>query len=112
MGDSLTIRYNIAAAVRIEPASKNGIRELIESSTVQQSNPDEMPGIEAERRVEVLAIIQTINRKAGTVTLRGATRVVTVAVPEGINMAKLKVGDEVHAVFTDATMIDVEGKQS
>ena len=58
--------------------------------------------------VLVLAVIQSVDRKARTVTLRGATRTLTVGVPESIDVAKLKVGDDVRAVFVEAAVLSVE----
>ena len=56
----------------------------------------------------MLAIIQALDRKAGTATLRGAKRTVTMALPEGVDITKLKVGDEVRAVFMEAMVLNVE----
>jgi hypothetical protein len=110
VGDDLVIRYQVAVAMEIEPTSKSDIRERIESSNTQTAKPGSLPGVETAKKVEIIANITAINRKAKTMTLRGATRTVTVAIPENINVAKLKVGDEVHAVIVDAIMIDVESK--
>lgn len=110
VGDELVMRYAVATAMEIEPASKSGIRERIDSSNTQVNKPGNLPGVETGRRVEILANITAIDRKAKTMTLRGATRTVTIAIPGNINIAKLKIGDEVHAVITDAIMIDVENK--
>jgi hypothetical protein len=108
VGDELVVRYQIATAIQIEPASKNAIRERVESTNVQTAQPNSLPGAEMGRRVEILANIQAINRKAKTMTLRGATRSVTVAIPDNINVNKLKVGDQVHAIITDAVMVAIE----
>lgn len=101
VGDELVTRYAVATAMEIEPASKSGIRERIESSNAQVSKPGSLPGVEAGRRVEILANITAIDRKAKTMTLRGAIRTVTIAIPGNINIAKLKIGDEVHAVISE-----------
>lgn len=109
-GDELVVRYEIATALQVEPASKYGIRERIESSKTETAKPGSLPGVEASKTVEIIANITAIDRKAKTMTLRGATRTVTVAVPANINVAKLKVGDEVHALIARAVLIDVENK--
>jgi len=109
-GDELVVRYEIATALQIEPASKYGIRERIESSKTETAKPGSLPGVEAAKTVEIIANITAIDRKAKTMTLRGATRTVTVAIPANINVAKLKVGDEVHALIASAILIDVENK--
>jgi hypothetical protein len=67
-----------------------------------------MPGYAEMRTVEVLAIIQSINKKKNQVTLRGAKRTMTVDVPASVDIKKLKVDDEVRVVFTEATVISVQ----
>jgi hypothetical protein len=108
VGDELVVRYLAAVAARIEPASKSGIRERVESTGAATAAPGAMPGAAGQRTVEVLAVIQAIDRKAGTATLRGAKRTVTVKVPEGVDIARLKVGDEVRAVMVEAVVLNVE----
>jgi hypothetical protein len=108
VGDELVVRYIEAIAARIEPASRSGIRERVESSGVATAAAGAMPGIAADRTVEVVAVISALDSKARTATLRGAKRTVTVKVPDGIDVRKLKVGDEVHAVMVEAVVLDVE----
>lgn len=108
VGDELVVRYAAAVAVQLEPASKSGIRERVESTTTGAAAAGAMPGAGAVRTVEVIAVIQALDRQAGTATLRGAQRTVTVNVPAGVDTTKLKVGDEVHGVFVEAAVISVE----
>ena len=84
------------------------LRERIESSAASSAPAGSAPGAAGVRTVEVIATIQSIDRKARTMTLRGVHRTVKVAVPEGVDMAKIKTGDDVHAVFTEAVVLAVE----
>jgi hypothetical protein len=109
VADMLLIRYAMAVAVALEPtASRSGIRERVESQTAGTAQPGAAPAVAGRRTVEVLAVIQGIDRKARTATLRGVHRTVRVAVPEGIDMNRVKTGDEVRAVFTEAAVIAIE----
>jgi len=108
VGDMVLIRYLLAVAARIEPAPKNDIRERIESSAAASAPAGSAPGAAGVRTVEVIATIQSIDRKARTLTLRGVHRTVKVAVPEGVDLSKVKTGDDVHAVFTEAVVLAVE----
>jgi hypothetical protein len=108
VGDEVVVRYIAAVAARLEPASKSGIRERVESTTAATAAPGALPAAGEQRTVQVLAVIQAVDRSAGTVTLRGAKRTVTIAVPEGVDIRKLKVGDEVRAEFTEAIVLNVE----
>jgi hypothetical protein len=109
VGDNVVIRYLTGMAVKLEPtANKSGIRERIESTQDMKAPAGGMPGIAEVRTVEVLAIVQSIDRKAKQATLRGAKRIITIDVPDNIDLSKVKVGDEVRAVFTEAAVVSVE----
>jgi hypothetical protein len=109
VGDQLVLRYAAAVAVKLEPvASSDGIRERVETSSGGTAAAGSMPAVGAARTVEVLAVVQAIDRKAGTATLRGVSRTETVKIPEGMDTSKLKVGSEVRAVLTEAAVLSVE----
>jgi hypothetical protein len=108
VGDDLVVHYTIAAAARINPATKDGIRELVESSSTSTAKKGGMPGMVTENNVQVLANIQSFDTKARTVTIQGATRTVKITVPDDFDMARLHVGDQVQAEFSDAVAIDIE----
>lgn len=108
VGDTLLIRHILAVAARIEPATASGIRERIESSAGAAAPAGAAPGATAVRSVEVLAVVQGLDYKARTATLRGVHRTVRVSLPDGLDLSKIKVGDEVHAVITEAVVVAVE----
>jgi hypothetical protein len=108
VGDELVVRYMAAIAAKLEPVSNNGIRERIESTTTGAAPAGDMPGALVGRKVEILADVKAIDTKAGTATLRGATRSFTVAIPEGMDVSKVKIGSQVRAVFVEAVVLNVE----
>jgi len=109
VGDDVVIHHLAAVVAKLEPmAKRTGIRERIERTEGAVSAPGQLPGLSEVRTVEVLAVVQSLNAKTRQATLRGARRTVTVDVPSDVNMRDLKVGDEVRAVFTEATVISVE----
>jgi hypothetical protein len=108
VGDTLLIRHVMAVAARLEPATSSGIRERVESNAVASAPTGGAPGVGAVRTVEVLAVVQELDRKARTATLRGVHRTVRVSVPEDVDMSKIKVGGEVRAVITEALVLAVE----
>jgi len=108
VGDRLVVHYTIAAAAKINPAVKDGIRETVETSTAATAKPGAMPGGATQNKVEVLANIQSFDTKARTVTIQGATRTLTITVPDNLDMSKLQVGDQIQAEFSEAVAIDIE----
>ena len=108
LGDSLVIRYTAAVAAQLEPASKSGIRERTETMQVARTASGDVPGAAGARSVEILATIKAVDKKAGTVTLRGVKRTVELDVPPGVDITKLKVGDDVRAVYVEAAVVKIE----
>jgi hypothetical protein len=109
VGDDVVVRHLAAVVAVLEPmAKRTGIRERIEATETAQAPAGGMPGAAQTRTVEILAIIQSLDRKKNQVTLRGAKRTVTVDVPPSVDIKKLKVDDEVRVVFTEATVISVQ----
>ena len=108
VGDELVVRYVAAVAARLEKVESTGIRERIESGSSAVAASGAMPGVAVGHTVEVLATLKRIDVKTRTATLRGATRTLQVEVPESIDISKLKAGDQVRAVFTEAIAINVE----
>jgi hypothetical protein len=107
-GDELVVRYMAAVAAKLEKVEATGIRQRVESSSSAVAAPGALPGMAAGRTVEVLAVLKSLDKKERVATLRGATRTFALVVPEGIDISKLKVGDEVRAAFTEAIAINVE----
>lgn len=109
VGDFVTVRHLSAVIARLEPLTgKSGIRERIESTQTTAAPEGSLPGMSEVRKVEVLAVVQSIDHKAHQATLRGAKRTVTVDVPSDVDLTRIKVGDEVRAWFTEAVVISVE----
>lgn len=108
VGDQLVVRYTAAVAARLEKVQSTGIRERVESSSSAVAASGALPGVATGHTVEVLAVVKSLDQKNRTATLRGATRTMVLEVPANIDMSKLKVGDEVRAVFTEAIAITVE----
>jgi hypothetical protein len=109
VGDQLVLRYAAAVAAKLEPvAHSDGIRERVETAGGGTAPAGSMPAVGASNTVEVLAVVQAFDRKAGTVTLRGVSRTVTVRIPDGMDTSKLKVGSEVRALITEAAVLSVE----
>ncbi|MEJ6004333.1 hypothetical protein WG899_02125 [Paucibacter sp. AS339] len=108
VGDDLVIRYASAIAAAMEPTSKSGIRERVESSSAGRVEAGGMPAVAAGHTVEILAVITALDPKANTATLRGVKRTETLAVPAGVDIKKLKVGDEVRVAMVEAMAINIE----
>ena len=109
VGDDLVFRYAAAAVAKLEKVSgTGGIRERVETTERVSAPAGTLPGTAGRRTVDVLAKVTAVNTKARTVTLRGATRTVTVDAPPDMDIKALKVGDDVRATIVEAAVLDVE----
>jgi len=109
VGDELAIRYAAAVAMELEPVAKEtGIREKVESSTNSTATVGGLPSASSGRKIQALAVVEAIDRKARTVKLRGVKRSFIVSAPDNVDLAKIKVGQEVRAVFVEAAAVSVE----
>ena len=108
VGDELSVRYATAVAAKLERVTKSGIRERVETANAVRAEQGDKPGVALGRSVEILAEIQSIDKKNNQVVLRGAERTVAMVVPPSVDIKTLKVGDEVRALFTEAAVVTVE----
>lgn len=108
VGDELLVRYATAVAAKLERVTKSGIRERVETTEAARAEQGDKPGLALGRTVEILAEIQSIDKKRRYVVLRGAERTVAMHVPSSVDIQNLKSGDEVRALFLEAAMVTVE----
>ena len=108
VGDELSVRYATAVAAKLERVAKSGIRERVETADAARAELGDKPGVAIGRTVEILAEVQSIDKKNNQVVLRGAERTVAMVVPPSVGIKALKVGDEVRALFIEAAVVTVE----
>lgn len=104
IGDVVNIAYQKAVLIGVDRLAPNGIRQRTETEIAQ---PASGGVVASARRVEIVATVQTIDRKHRTVTLRGPTRTETLDVAPDVALDKIKVGDSVRAVFVTAVAASV-----
>lgn len=107
MGDLVTLTYAQALILELHKVDNNGIRERTDSQNVVRAEPGEKPAGGIERTVRVVANVMAVDAEAGLVTLRGPNRTVELAVKDPAQLALIKVGDQVEALYTEAVAIEV-----
>jgi hypothetical protein len=107
VGDLVTVKFYESIAVEvIQPGTYAGTGE---KTAIVRAKPGEMPGGMAARQVTVTATITAIDKKKGTLTLKGPDGNKVVAKAEDPkNLDKVKVGDELLITYTEALAISVE----
>jgi hypothetical protein len=107
IGDHVKVAFRnalILKGVRATPADK-GIRKRVETEVISPST--NTAGFGAVRQVEITAIVQSVDYKNKTITLRGAGRTETFDLSPEMAADQLKPGDTIHAVSVSATAIQV-----
>ncbi|MGE5856505.1 MAG: hypothetical protein ACM34C_08065 [Syntrophaceae bacterium] len=107
VGDLVTVKFYESIAVEvIKPGTVSGAGE---KSAIVRAKPGEMPGGMAARQSTVTATITAIDKKEGTLSLKGPEgKMVIVKVEDPKNLDKVKVGDDLMITYTEALAISVE----
>jgi hypothetical protein len=107
VGDLVTVKFYESMAVEVmKPGTAAGAGQ---SSAIVRSKPGERPGGMATRTATVTATVTAIDKKKGTLTLKGPEgNLVTAKAEDPKNLEKVKVGDELMITVTEALAISVE----
>ncbi len=107
VGDLVRVKYYESLAVEvIKPGTASGAGE---KTAIVRAKPGEMPGGMAAQQTTVTATVTAIDKKKGTLTLKGPEGNKVVAKAEDPkNLDKVKVGDELLITYTEALAISVE----
>ncbi len=107
VGDLVTVKYYESLAIEVmKPGTVSGAGE---QSAIVRAKPGEMPGGMAARQSTVTATVTAIDKKKGTISLKGPEGKTVVAKAEDPkNLDKVKVGDELMITYTEALAISVE----
>lgn len=108
LGDNVVARFMQSITLELKKGGK-GIMSRTDSKDAVAAKPGERPGVAAGRQVHVIANVVEVNKKAMTVTLKGPRgNYVDLQLEDPKQLALVKKGDQVEAVFTEAVAITVE----
>lgn len=108
VGDTVTVAYTEALSLELKKGHSSPATRS-ESQEVTAAPPGAQPRGEVGRRVSVLADVIAVDSKDQKVSLRGPHgNVVDLKVPDPDQLKRVKKGDQVQAVYTEALAIAVE----
>lgn len=108
LGDHVVARFMQAVTLELKKGG-TGIMQRTESRDAATAKPGERPSVAAARQVHVIANVVDVNQKAMTVTLKGPRgNYVDLVLQDPKQVALVKKGDQVEAVFTEAVAVTVE----
>ncbi len=107
VGDLVVVKYYESLAVEVmKPGAASGAGER---SAIVRAKPGEMPGGMVAQQSTVTATVTAIDKKKGTISLKGPEGKTVVAKAEDPkNLDKVKVRDELLITYTEALAISVE----
>jgi len=106
-GDRVTVQYAESLSLKLV---KNG-KELpsrTDTSDVARSEPGAKPGGVVAEQIKVTADVIAVDADKHIVTLKGPNRTVELTVTDPNQLALIKVGDKINAVYTQAVAVDVK----
>jgi hypothetical protein len=108
LGDNLVVRYVRALTLELKKTGSQ-IMERSDKADAVRAQPGERPGGAAARQIHVMANVIAVNAKTKTVTLKGPKgNLVDLVMEDPKQVAMVKKGDQVEAVYTEALAISVE----
>jgi len=108
VGDTVTTKHTQALSLDLKKNS-SGIRERSESTSMTRAPAGAQPGGTVSRQVTVVADVVAVDKQDKMVTLRGPQdHVVDLKVADSDQLNRIKQGDQVRAVYTEALAVAVE----
>jgi hypothetical protein len=108
LGDHVAVRYVRALTLELKKTGSQ-VMERKDKSDAAVAKPGERPAVGAARQVQVMANVIAVNAKTRTVTLKGPKgNVVDLVLDDPKQVANIKKGDQVEAIYTEALAVSVE----
>ncbi|MBB5417490.1 hypothetical protein [Paraburkholderia atlantica] len=107
VGDVVKVEYSQALTMML----KKGKAPLTasETQTLERAPEGAKPGGSASRQVTIMANVIAVDHQSGVVTLKGPQgNTVDLAVQDPEQLKRIKKGDQIQAVYTEAVAIAVE----
>jgi Cu/Ag efflux protein CusF len=105
-GDIVTSTYQVGLVVALGPPGKEPVR--VDDTQAARTAPGQKPGGAIQQTVAVTATVVGIDTKARTLMLKGPKRTVELPVEKDVDLSKVKVGDQVGAVYQESFALTVE----
>ena len=107
VGDKVHAQYVEAIVLELRKGSDLAVTRTDEASSTG-AKPGAQPHGVAGRRITVVADVIAVDRSARTVTLRGPQLTAVVKAVDPEQLKRIKKGDQVYAVYTQALAMVVE----
>jgi Cu/Ag efflux protein CusF len=107
VGDTVTVEYTVAFSLELKKGGV-GASKHAESEEMTRAPVGGQPGATVGRKVTILADVVVVNSKDKMITLRGPRgHMVDLKVEDPDQLKRVKPGDQVEAVYTEALAVAV-----
>jgi Cu/Ag efflux protein CusF len=105
-GDVVTANYEVGLVVALGPPGDAPVR--VDDTQLARTPAGQKPGGSIQQTIAVTATVVGIDTGTRTVTLKGPKQTLSLPVSKDIDLAKVKVGDQVSAVYRESFALTVE----
>lgn len=105
-GDRVIAEYFAGLALALGPKG-TGVRARVDTLEVERAKRGERPAGKITKTIETVGMVQAVNKKGHTITLKGPERTVVLAASNDLNLSQIKVGQEVEAVYVESYAVSV-----
>ena len=105
-GDRVIVQYFAGMALALGPKGA-GVKARLDTLEVERAKSGEKPAGKITKTVEAVGVVDAINKKGRTVSLKGVERTVVLGVSDDVDLAQIKVGQEVEAVYVESFAVSV-----
>ncbi len=105
-GDVVTATYQVGLVVALGPPGKEPVR--VDDTQASRTAAGQKPGGAIQQTVAVTATVVGIDTATRTVTLKGPKQTVSLPVSKDIDLTKVKIGDQVGAIYQESFALTVE----
>jgi Cu/Ag efflux protein CusF len=108
VGDKVSVDYTEALSLELKKGAAGPAKRIESPPVVSRSQGADKPSATAGSKVTVLADVVAVNQTDHFVTLRGPEgHLVDLRVPDPEQLKRIKQGDQVQAVYTEALAVKV-----
>ena len=109
VGDKISAGYYLGFNAEVRrPSDEEKANPLVVLQTAGRAKPDESPAAHEIRQVRAVVTIESMDRKAETVTVKGPRgKYFTARVADPSRFDKVRIGETIVMTFTEATVISL-----
>jgi Cu/Ag efflux protein CusF len=106
VGQRVNAEYTQALTLELKPGSTAPISRTVETVS-GEAPPGQLPAGAMGQRLRIVAEVIGVNPEAKTVTVKGPERTTDLTINDPEQLARVKVGDRIEAIYIEATAVAV-----